>query len=220
MNFQIKICILTSMFFLSTSTLMAQANKKKQIEKNESQAPAKQVVELKTRPLSLLFKTLNLSFEKQINKTISAELSANYLWGNPFPRLFTSYDDAYKLKLTGLNGNLNFRYYINDSSKGMDRFYTGAYMAGGSRKVSFTDISVTPNETESARLDRFAIGFLLGYKIVSKENKISFDFTGGLGRAFLNKTTYISENSSVSEEEFTGPYSIDGFLNFRIGYRF
>lgn len=219
MNFKIKISILATMLFLGTSGLMAQANKKKKVENKVSEATTRQVLELKTRPLSLLFKTASLSVEKQINKTISAELTGSYLWGMPFSQLFSGLGSEYDFNSTGLSGNLNVRYYFNDSNKGLDRFYTGAYMAGGSQKLDITYISSTSTENERIKTERFALGFLAGYKIVSRDNKVSFDFTGGLGRALFNKTTYLSQNSTIDEEGFTGSLNLDGFLNFKIGYR-
>jgi hypothetical protein len=220
MNFKIKISFLATFFFLSTTGLMAQANKKKEIKKDESETSTKKVNEVKTRPISLLFKTLNLTYERQINSSFSAELSTNYNWGNPFPSLFSAIEDEINVKYKGINGNLNVRYYINDSNKKMDRFYTGAYLTGRTQKITIVDKTFEPNQSESVRFDRFAGGFLIGYKIVSKQNKVTFDFTGGLGRAFFNKIVYISSDTSISEDEYVSDYNLDGFLNFKIGYRF
>ena len=57
------------------------------------------------------------------------------------------------------------KYYMNPR-QGLDRFYIGAYLGG-----------VTDGESPG-------IGFLLGHKAVSRNNKVLFEIGAGAGRTF------------------------------------
>ncbi len=62
------------------------------------------------------------------------------------------------------------------------------------------------------------MGFIAGYKIVSKDNKVTFDFTGGIGRAVLDKVKV--DDVTSNEEDFNLGRAIDGIATFTVGYRF
>jgi hypothetical protein len=214
-NFKLFAILVFSLLFADVS---AQTKKKvivkKVAPKEETVTSSSMVKEIKFRPLGLLFKTANLSGEFEVADNIGLEVGAGYNWGFPFGNLLRSFNtDGLELKTTGLTVNSNGRYYISPSDKKLDKFYTGAYLKYNSTNLTANDgIDVT-----TAKTSCLALGFLGGYKIVSKDNMITFDFTMGVGRALFYKLN-IDGNNITEEGLSTTP--VDGILAFSVGYRF
>jgi len=136
-------------------------------------------VDLKINPIGLLFSNLNVAAEFGVSENFGVELAPGFAWNS----LNLANDDDFKGSLVrvGVNG----RYYLNPNEKGLNGFYIGAYTryAGGSYK--FED----DTETQKFNSTRFALGFLLGGKIVARNEKLLFDFGTGFGRALVYKFT-------------------------------
>jgi hypothetical protein len=136
-------------------------------------------VDLKINPIGLLFSNLNVAAEFGVSDNFGVEVAPGFAWNS----LNLSDDNDFRGNLfrVGVNG----RYYLNPNEKGLNGFYIGAYTryAGGSYK--FED----DTETQKYSSTRFALGFLLGGKIVARNEKLLFDFGTGFGRALVYKFT-------------------------------
>ena len=112
-------------------------------------------LEVKTNPISLLFNTIPLSIEYIITDNIGFEATAGYYYGH---------DDACATgtKWTGLNSNLNFKFYFG-TDKGGDRFYAFPYFRFVKRNGTYTE------NGDEYFIDQTVIGggFGAGYKWVS-----------------------------------------------------
>lgn len=200
---------------LALSSLLAvEAN----AQKASARASEKKIVEAKIRPLGLLFKSISVSSEFEVKENIGIEANVSYLWGLPFGNLLDDVITDVKFKTTAIGGSVNARYYINSSDKKLDKFYAGAYTSAKSSKITITYTDGSGNPPETASSTRLNFGFLAGYKIVSKDNKVTFDFTGGIGRAVVSKVKV--DDVTSNEDDFNFGRPIDGVATFTVGYRF
>lgn len=134
-------------------------------------------VDLKINPIGILFNNINVAAEFGVSDNFGVEVAPGYGWN----KLNFAADDDYSGSLFRLG--VNGRYYLNPSEKGLNGFYIGAFTryAGGSYKYE--------NDTQSDKVNstKFSLGFLLGTKIVARNEKLLFDFGIGFGRALVYK---------------------------------
>jgi len=168
-------------------------------------------VDIKAGPIGLLFKGFNTGIEIGLTPNVGIEATAGYDW-KKVPLLSEENLKGRVLKL-GVNG----RYYFNPSEKRLDGFYTGVYSryAGGDYDFYNPDTKAP----DSFRGTKAAIGFLLGGKIVSKNNRIVFDLGLGLGRNLVHK--YVNKSGTMTADVSSIPFiNFDMPVNLKIGYRF
>jgi hypothetical protein len=167
-------------------------------------------IDIKVGPLGLLFNNFNMGVEVGASPNVGIELTGGADW----KRLPLVSDNIYKgsaLRL-GING----RYYFNPTEKKLNGFYAGAYTRFGGGKYSFTNPDT--NEKDEFKSTRVAGGFLIGGKIVSKNERIIFDLGIGFGRAFVYK---FEDLNGTNEADLTDvPFvNFDLPINLKIGYR-
>ncbi|MBL7817302.1 MAG: DUF3575 domain-containing protein [Saprospiraceae bacterium] len=166
--------------------------------------------EAKINPVGLLFLDPELSVEFGITKNIALEPSLGLSYGKSF-----LWVDDFNSKAWGYG--LNSKYYFN-SEKGFDKFYAGMYLRGEQRDFTSKDV----NAGFSYMRNFFALGFSLGYKLVSKQN-IVFDLGLGIGKKLVYHETDPVSTSTVPTvieiQQFESPI-VDGFMRFGVGYRF
>lgn len=163
--------------------------------------------ELKVNPVGALFSHPDISMEYRVAKSFGIE---GMLFMNS--RLYRILEGDYRNK-RGFGMRMSGKYYF-DSDSNIERWYTGIYSKYFKGEGSgYSDISFS----EKVKSTRFSIGFLFGYKWVSKHN-ILFEMNAGIGRAFLANLDYsdgtsrnLSDDSSL-RADFVGTISI--------GYRF
>ncbi len=168
-------------------------------------------VDIKAGPIGLVFKGFNTGLEVGVAPNVGIEVTAGYDW-KKVPLLSEENLKGRVLKL-GVNG----RYYFNPSEKKLDGFYAGVYSryAGG----NYDFYNPKTEAPDSFKGTKAAIGFLLGGKIVSKNNRIVFDLGFGLGRNLVHK--YINKSSTVTADVSGIPFiNVDMPVNLKIGYRF
>ena len=163
--------------------------------------------EIKINPLGLLFGSPDISAEFGINESTGIEPFVGINFGNISVGSVTYKSSGFRLGGIG-------KYYFN-TSKGLDKFWAGLYLRGGSG--SSTTSSTTGGSTSTAKIDntRLAAGLAIGYKWVSSRN-IVFELGFGVGRAFIDKSTVSS--GTADAESFSIPYDFLGRL--QLGYRF
>jgi hypothetical protein len=161
--------------------------------------------EVKINPLGLLFSSPDLSAEFAVSENLGIEPSI----GISFLNLTV---DNSGFTSNGLSYGVNGKYYFNPE-KGIDKFYSGIYVRGGSSK--YTGKGTNSNSSFSRSFA--ALGLSFGYKWVSKQN-IVFDLGLGIGRKLSDKFT--NESSASVNTKSIPILNIDGFLRFGVGYRF
>lgn len=160
--------------------------------------------ELKINPIGALFSSPDLSAEFGVKDNIGIEPYIGASWYN------LTVSDT-KFKSTGVGYGLNGKYYFSPD-KGIDKFYAGIYLRGGSSTFK----SDSTGSNDSFKRNRLGAGLSLGYKWVSRNNVI-FEVGGGLGRKIYSK--YSNEAGTVNIADIP-ILNIDGFFKFAIGYRF
>jgi Protein of unknown function (DUF3575) len=167
-------------------------------------------VDIKVGPLGLLFNQVNFGIEFAASPNVGIELTPGIDW-KPLP-LLNENDYNGTIFRVGLNG----RYYFNPTEKKLNGFYAGAYTRYGGGKYTYDDVDNNIEEAFSST--RLAGGFLLGGKIVSKNEKIIFDLGIGFGRAFIFKFEDLngSNDADLSNIPFV---NFDMPINLKIGYR-
>lgn len=167
-------------------------------------------VDIKIGPLGLLFSNLNLGVEFGVGSNIGIELTPGIDW----KALNLVADDNFKG--TAMRIGVNGRYYFNPTEKKLNGFYAGLYTRYGAGKYSYTDPDT--NEKDEASSTRFAGGFLMGGKIVAKNERLIFDLGIGLGRAFIYK---FEDENGMEDYDLSGvPFlNFDLPINLKIGYR-
>jgi len=168
-------------------------------------------VDVKIGPLGLLFNNFNVGIEFAAKDNIGIEVTPGIDW----KKLSLISDDNFKGNIfkIGVNG----RYYFNPNEKKLNGFYSGIYTRYGGGRYSYTDPDT--QEKDEFKSTRFAGGFLLGGKIVSKNGRIIFDLGIGFGRAFVYK---FEDQNGTDEADLSGiPFvNFDMPINLKIGYRF
>ncbi|MCB0524092.1 MAG: DUF3575 domain-containing protein [Saprospiraceae bacterium] len=168
-------------------------------------------VDVKVGPIGLLFSSLNFGVEFGVKPNFGVELTPGIAWNT---LALAAADEDYKglAYRLGVNG----RYYLNPSDKGLNGFYIGAYTRYGGGNYSYTYNDGSKDEYNSTR---FSGGFLLGGKIVSRNEKIVFDLGMGFGRAFVYKFTDPNGNNEADLSDI--PFvNWDIPINLKIGFRF
>ncbi len=166
-------------------------------------------VDVKINPIGLLFSNANLAAEFGTNR-FGVEPSIGLSYDNPLlpDNNFSSIGHSY-----GFKG----KYYFKPQ-KDFVGLYTGMYLRG--EQTDFTSKNSYVVATYSREF--WAIGYVLGYKWVTKRN-IVFDFDAGLGRKLMYKKTEPITNfngASIYEtQSFESPV-LDGYFRFAVGYRF
>jgi hypothetical protein len=161
-------------------------------------------VDVKINPIGLLFSNIDAAVEFGVKDNVGIELKAGYAW----PNLNFGGEEDYTSSIVRLTGDA--RYYFNPS-KGLDRFYAGAYAKYAGGKSTFGEEEITQT--------RVALGFLFGTKIVARNEKLLFDFHLGFGRALVS--TFDSNLSDDDVETDDIPFlNWDIIGQLAIGYRF
>jgi hypothetical protein len=167
-------------------------------------------LDIKVGPLGLLFSNLNLGIEYGVSPNFGLELTPGIDWKS------LPLADNNDYKSTALRLGLNGRYYFNPSEKRLNGFYAGLYTRYGGGKYSYTDPDT--GEKDEFKSTRFAGGFLIGGKIVSKNERIIFDLGIGFGKAFIYK--FEDQNGSGDADLSDIPFlNFDMPINLKIGYR-
>ena len=159
--------------------------------------------DVKINPLGLLFGSPDISAEFGINESFGVEPFVGLNFGN------IKVGDA-TFKSSGFRVGGLGKYYFG-TVKGLDKFWAGLYLRGGSGSLT-TTANGTTTVVDNARL---AAGLAVGYKWVSSRN-IIFELGFGVGRAFVDKSTVKSGNTDP--DSFSIPYDFLGRL--QLGYRF
>ncbi len=166
-------------------------------------------VDVKINPVGILFNNLNAAVEFGIKDNFGIEVTPGFGWN----KLNLENDNDYKGNVLRLG--VNGRYYLNPNDKGLNGFYIGAYSryAGGSYKFE------SDSETEKFNSTRLSLGFLLGGKVVARNEKLIFDFGTGFGRALIYKFTDPDgqDEANLSDIPFLN-WDIPFYIT--VGYRF
>lgn len=163
--------------------------------------------ELKTNPIGMLFSRPELAIEYGVGPSFGLE-------GTLLLNLGKYQIDGSNYDLDkSTNMILRGKYYLKPDA-GIDRWYTGVYTKYQKGKGKAFDSS---NYRQDIKTSRFAIGFLLGYKWVSKHN-VAFELNAGLGRIIMANVHYSDVRGTKQDE--TGTLKLDGIGTITIGYRF
>jgi Protein of unknown function (DUF3575) len=161
-------------------------------------------VDLKVNPVGLLFKNLSAAAEFGLAENIGLEVTGGVGWN----QLNLTGEDNFKGSIirVGANG----RYYFNPKNS-IDGFYAGIYTryAGGAYKF----------EEERFNSTRFSGGFIFGYKVVARNEKLLFDFGLGFGRAFVFKLTDPNDSTNTANLDDIPFLNWDIPFYISIGYR-
>ena len=165
-------------------------------------------IDVKVGPLGPLFRTLNLRSEFGLADNFGLEAIIGGSWNK------INFNEGSDLKNTTLRFGVNGRYYFNPSDIGIDKFYVGLYSRYSSGKATST-----AQDSDEYNTNRFAAGFLFGFKTFARNERLHFDFNLGFGRAFLYDIKALNNAATVNLSDIP-------FLNFdlpttiTIGYRF
>ncbi len=158
--------------------------------------------EIKINPIGVLFSSPDISVEFGVADNIGIEPYIGASWYN------LTVDNT-KYKSTGFGYGVNGKYYFSPE-KGIDKFYAGLYLRGGSS--NFKSDTSNANFTRN----RLSLGLSLGYKWVSRNNVV-FEIGAGVGRKLFSK--YSNESGTVDVSKIP-LLNLDGYFKFAVGYRF
>ena len=158
--------------------------------------------ELKINPIGALFSNPDLSAEFGVADNIGIEPYIGASW-------YKIAVDNNDYKSKGFGYGVNGKYYFSPE-KGIDKFYAGLYLRGGSS--NFKSDSSNANFTRN----RLSLGLSLGYKWVSRNNVV-FEIGAGVGRKLFSK--YSNESGTVDISKIP-LLNLDGYFKFAVGYRF
>lgn len=166
-------------------------------------------VDLKINPLGVLFNNLNVAVEFGVKDNFGIEVTPGFGWGK-LNLLNDSDFDGTVFRL-GVNG----RYYLNPNEKGLNGFYIGGYTRYKGGVYSHIN---DDNTTDKFNSSKFSLGFLLGGKVVARNERLIFDFGTGFGRALVYKFSDPNgqNNANLSDIPFL---NWDIPLYISIGYR-
>ena len=165
-------------------------------------------VDLKINPVGILFNNLNVAAEFGLSDNFGLEVTPGFGWNK------LNLDDANDYKGNIFRLGVNGRYYLNPNDKGLNGFYIGAYTRYAGGTYSYKG----DTETQKYNSTRASLGFLLGGKIVARNEKLIFDFGTGFGRALVYKFTDAngSDEADLSDIPFLN-WDIPFYIT--IGYR-
>ena len=161
-------------------------------------------VEVKINPVGALFNSPDLSVEYIVSDNFGIEGRIGYSWSN-----IDVNGAGYQGR--GLVFIAGGRYYFNPKA-GADKFYLGAYSKF--KNINYT--ATLEDRTEASKRQRLAVGSILGYKILSKNERVSFDLNFGIGRALMTRDTNVSEDF-LNDVVIT---KLDLISTLAVGYRF
>jgi hypothetical protein len=165
-------------------------------------------LDLKTRPIGLALGNYMLSAEYGVKPNFGVEgelgLSSSKL----------EVDGRESSRYTGFVGNLFGKYYFKPD-KGTDKFCIGLYSkfnttSGG--KIA----NVTP---KGIKQTNFSLGFLVGYKWVSGNEKILVGTDLGFGRALVRKFEDLDDPANAIDLSKIPLLNWDVLFRFTVGYR-
>lgn len=162
-------------------------------------------VDVKISPLNLLFGNLAGSAEVGVAPNIGIEATLGHTWNN-----ITIDGDKYKSAKPRFG--VNARYYFNPNDKGLNNFYGAVYTRYSNANLK--------RETDNVNGDyrRVGAGFMFGYKLVSRNEKLVFDFNVGFGRTLHNRFSLVNGESVNLNSIPLVNWDIPGTIS--IGYRF
>lgn len=99
---------------------------------------------------------------------------------------------------------------------GADKFGVGIYARA--KNINSKVNNGSDNSNNYTR-NRFAVGFMCGWKWVSTSN-IVFEIDLGAGRAFVNKIEFDDSDASTLNIDDIPALNIDALIRFAVGYRF
>lgn len=161
-------------------------------------------IELKINPIGAIFSSPDVSAEFAVKDNIGIEPYFGASW-------YKLTIDNQDFKSTGVGYGFYGKYYFSPE-KGIDKFYAGVYLRGGSSNFKADSVG----SSASFKRNRMGAGLALGYKWVSRNNVI-FEVGGGIGRKLYSK--YSNEQGSVNIADIP-ILNIDGYFKFSVGYRF
>lgn len=158
-------------------------------------------VDVQISPIGLLWGNLGLSADFVLQDNFSVEGQIGVGFGNEDIGL-----DYFSLPITAYG-----KYYFNPED-GADKFYADVFLRFVNRNYSADDDGTNLAEYSQTRVGG---GFGIGYKVVGNSG-IVFDVGFGVGRAFIDNTSFESDGERVEvnwpEIMFVGKLAI--------GYRF
>ncbi len=162
-------------------------------------------VDVKISPLNLLFGNLAGSAEFGVAPNVGIETTLGHTWNK-----ITIDGEEYKSSKPRFG--VNARYYFNPNEKGLNNFYGAVYTRFSNAHLTRTSDSITGN------YKRVGAGFMFGYKLVSRNERLVFDFNLGFGRTLHNRISMKdSESVNLNNIPFVN-WDIPGTIS--IGYRF
>lgn len=159
-------------------------------------------IDVTVNPIGLLFSNLSASADFVLAENFSVEGQIGVGFGN---------DDAFGLDYFNLPITAFGKYYFNPDEDA-DKFYADVFLRFIARNYTADDANTTVAEYRQTRIGG---GFGVGYKVVG-DGGFVFDIGFGVGRAFVDNTSYESGGDRVEVDwpdiMFAGKLAI--------GYRF
>lgn len=164
-------------------------------------------VDVQINPIAILFSSIDLTAEFALSQDFGIEGGLDYN--------FQNFDiDDIEYKNNGVGVRALGKYYFSPD-KGIDKWNIGAYMKFVSGTSTTED--ATTSERDEVKNTRFAVGFYVGHKWVSKKN-IVFEIGLGVGRNFVSKHEY-SDGTEVDDDDIP-LLNVDLIPRLSLGYRF
>ncbi|MFT5779962.1 MAG: hypothetical protein ACI837_002922 [Crocinitomicaceae bacterium] len=172
-----------------------QASRKKAIKLNDN------ISAIKFTPTQMLAGELNFSWEHQLSKKSSIELSAGPTISKISLGLNTHiFDNNGTTETSGIGvfGELGFRYYPLDETEALNRFYVSPVIKFRQYNFGVEDplSDIAPTKGSKVQLN-FLFNF--GYQLWASKS-FSLDFFGGMGLGMQNYNTAYLESVWVNNE--------------------
>ena len=162
-------------------------------------------VDVKISPLNLLLGNIAGAVEVGVTPNVGIEATLGHSWTK-----LTIESNEYKSSKPRYG--INVRYYVNPNEKGLNNFYGALYTRGSNAHLTRTSDNVT------GTYNRVGLGFMVGYKLVTRNEKLIFDFNLGFGRTLRNQIS-LSDSKPVNLNNI--PFvNWDIPATISIGYRF
>ena len=162
-------------------------------------------VDVKISPLNLILGNIAGAVEVGVSPNVGIEATLGHSW----TKLTI---DGNEYKSSKPRFGINARYYFNPNEKGLNNFYGALYTRGSNAHLTRTSDNVTGN------YKRVGAGFMVGYKLIARNEKLIFDFNLGFGRTLQNKIS-LSDSEPVNLNNIPlVNWDIPATLS--IGYRF
>lgn len=145
--------------------------------------------DIKISPFGLLFNRGIARIEFPAATNVGVEVLGGAAW-NSF-----DFEDQGDIRFQNYHLGVNGRYYFSPS-KGLDKFYLGAYSKfnGGTARDKSTDATL--------QTTRLSLGTLIGFKTLAKNEHLLFDFNVGLGRALIYKIEGDAGSNDINLSDF------------------